>query len=161
MNRMRVGIGYDVHRLVGGRDLFIGGVRVPSDIGLYGHSDADVLLHAVIDALLGAAALGDIGTHFPNDDARWSGADSRDLLRRTREALEEAGYRVRNVDATVALEKPRLAPHVPRMRAAIAEDLHVDATCISVKATTGEGMGFIGRSEGAAAWATCSIEHLT
>ena len=154
---MRIGHGYDVHRLVAGRPLVLGGVTVPSDVGLDGHSDADVLTHAVIDALLGAAALGDIGSHFPDTDEEWRGADSLDLLRTVVGRLAEAGYAVGNVDATVVLQRPKLRPHVDAMRATLAAGLGVDAGRVSVKATTGEGMGFVGTGEGAAAHAVALI----
>jgi 2-C-methyl-D-erythritol 2,4-cyclodiphosphate synthase len=154
---MRIGHGYDVHRLVEGRPLVLGGVTVPSDVGLDGHSDADVLTHAVIDALLGAAALGDIGSHFPDTDERWRGADSLDLLRTVVGRLAEAGYAVGNVDATVVLERPKLRPYVDAMRETLAAGLGVDTGRVSVKATTGEGMGFVGTGEGAAAHAVALI----
>jgi len=155
---MRVGIGYDVHRFEAGRPLMLGGVLLPSDIGLQGHSDADVLIHSIIDAMLGAVALGDIGRHFPDTDERWRGADSRDLLRHTRSLLENAGYSVVNVDVSVSMESPRIASHVEAMRVAIASCLGIDTAFVSVKATTGEGMGFVGRREGVAAWAVCAVE---
>ena len=154
---MRIGHGYDVHRLVPGRPLVLGGVAVPSDVGLDGHSDADVLTHAVIDALLGAAALGDIGALFPDTDAEWAGADSLGLLRRVMGRVAAAGFAVGNVDATVVLQRPKLRPHVDAMRAALADALGVDAGRVSVKATTGEGMGFVGTGEGAAAHAVCLL----
>ena len=154
---MRIGHGYDVHRLVPGRPLILGGVTVPSERGLDGHSDADVLTHAVIDALLGAAALGDIGALFPDTDAEWAGADSIGLLRRVMERVAEAGYAVGNVDTTVVLQRPKLRPHVDAMRATLAGALGVDADRVSVKATTGEGMGFVGTGEGAAAYAVCLL----
>jgi 2-C-methyl-D-erythritol 2,4-cyclodiphosphate synthase len=153
-----IGFGYDVHRLVAGRPLIIGGVRVEHELGLEGHSDADVLTHAVIDALLGAAGLGDIGEHFPDTDERWRGADSIDLLRRTAELLAAEGLRVVNVDATVVLERPRLAPHRAAMRARLADALGLDERRVNVKATRGEGMGFVGRGEGATALAVASLE---
>jgi len=155
----RVGIGYDVHRFEDGRPLVLGGVRIPSERGLAGHSDADVLIHAIIDALLGAAALGDIGTHFPDSDERWRGADSRDLLAQAVLLVAGAGFRIVNVDTSVALELPRIAPHVSGMRTELAVLLEIDVSCVSVKATTGEGMGFVGRGEGAAAWAVCALER--
>lgn len=154
---MRIGHGYDVHRLVAGRPLVLGGVVVPSDVGLDGHSDADVLTHAVIDALLGAAALGDIGAHFPDTDERWRGADSLDLLRAVVGRLADAGFQVGNVDATVVLQRPKLREYVDAMRAVLAAGLGVDVGRVSVKATTGEGMGFVGTGEGAAAHAVALI----
>lgn len=154
---MRIGFGYDVHRLVEGRPLIIGGVDIPFEKGLDGHSDADVLLHAVADALLGAAALGDIGAHFPDTDERWAGIAGADLLGRVAGTLSQAGYRVHNVDATVVLERPRLQPYIPRMRAIVARCLSVDESAVSVKATTHEGMDAIGRGEGASAFAICTI----
>ena len=156
---MRIGHGYDVHRLVAGRPLVLGGVTVPSDLGLAGHSDADVLTHAIIDALLGAAALGDIGALFPDTDEAWRGADSLDLLRTVAQRLAAAGFRVGNVDATVVLERPKLRPHVEAMRAVLAAGLGVDVGRVSVKATTGEGMGFVGTGEGAAAHAVALVEE--
>ena len=155
--RMRIGHGYDVHRLVPGRPLVLGGVTVPSDVGLDGHSDADVLAHAVADALLGAAALGDIGLHFPDTDAAWKGADSIELLRVVTARVSAAGWRVGNVDATVVLERPKLRPHIDAMRARLARAMDVDASAVSVKATTGEKMGFVGTREGAAAHAVCLL----
>ena len=154
---MRIGFGYDVHRLVEGRLLVIGGIEIPFDKGLDGHSDADVLLHAVADALLGAAALGDIGAHFPDTDARWAGIAGADLLGSVAGKLSEAGYRAHNVDATVVLERPRLQPYIPRMRAVIARCLSVDEGAVSVKATTHEKMDAIGSGEGASAFAMCTI----
>ena len=156
---MRIGHGYDVHRLVAGRPLVLGGVVVPSDLGLAGHSDADVLTHAVIDALLGAAALGDIGAHFPDTDEAWRGADSLDLLRTVVERLGAAGFRISNVDATVVLERPKLRDHIDTMRAGLAAAMSVDVGRVSVKATTGEGMGFVGTGEGAAAHAVALVEE--
>ncbi len=156
---MRIGFGYDVHRLVHGRPLVIGGVRVPSERGLQGHSDADVLLHAVADAALGAAALGDIGRHFPDTDPRWKDADSADLLSSVAEKLRTEGYAVHNVDATVVLERPKLQPHVDEMRGVIARSLSVPVSAVSVKATTQEGMDAFGRGQGAAAFAVCLIER--
>jgi 2-C-methyl-D-erythritol 2,4-cyclodiphosphate synthase len=154
-----IGFGYDTHRLVAGRPLIIGGVRVEHDLGLEGHSDADVLTHAVIDAILGAAGLGDIGEHFPDTDERWRGADSIDLLRRAGELVAGAGLRVVNVDATVVLERPRLAPHRTAMRGRLAGALGLDERVVNVKATRGEGMGFVGRGEGATALAVVSLER--
>lgn len=153
----RVGIGYDIHRLVSGRRLVLGGVELAHERGLEGHSDADVLLHAVMDALLGAAALGDIGRHFPPGDPAYLGADSRVLLRQVAALLREAGYRTQNVDAMVVAQQPRLGPYIPEMRRMIAADLAVDVDCISIKATTNEGLGPEGREEGISATATASI----
>ncbi len=154
---IRVGFGYDVHPLVEGRRLVLGGVEIPHDRGLLGHSDADVLLHAITDALLGAAALGDIGSHFPDTDPRWKDADSRSLLRTASELLRDRGYLCRNIDATVVIEQPMLRPYVDEMRSNLADCLDIDLERISVKATRGEGMGFAGREEGAAAYAVCTI----
>lgn len=154
---MRVGFGYDVHRLKAGRPLILGGVELPHKTGLQGHSDADVLLHAIADALLGAAALGDIGTHFPDTDDAWDGADSLDLLGRTGELVRNAGFAVRNLDATVVIEQPRLRPHIDAMRANIAEALDLRLGHVSVKATTSEGLGFVGAQDGAAAYAICAL----
>jgi 2-C-methyl-D-erythritol 2,4-cyclodiphosphate synthase len=154
---MRIGIGYDVHRLVDDRPLVVGGVTIPHDQGLAGHSDADVLLHAVADALLGAAALGDLGAHFPDTDAEWEGADSRTLLDEVVSAVRAAGYRPHNVDATVVLERPKLRPHIVDMRDNIAAALGLEMTAVSVQATTHEGLGALGAEEGAAAHAVCTI----
>lgn len=154
---MRIGIGYDVHRLVEGRPLILGGVTIPHDRGLDGHSDADVLLHAIGDAVLGAAALGDIGAHFPDTDAEWKGADSQELLRRVAAAVSEAGYTPHNVDATVVLERPKLQPHIADMRANVAAALDLKTDAVSVKATTNEGLGPVGREEGAVAHAVCTV----
>ena len=154
---MRIGHGYDVHRLVPGRPLILGGVTVPSDVGLDGHSDADVLTHAVIDALLGAAGLGDIGALFPDTDPAFRGADSIGLLDAVVGRVEAAGYAIGNVDATVVLQRPKLRPHVDAMRARLADTLRVALDAVSVKATTGEGMGFVGAGEGAAAHAVCLL----
>ena len=157
---MRIGHGYDVHRLTEGRDLILGGVKIEHSLGLLGHSDADVLLHAVSDALLGAAALGDIGKHFPDTDPRYAGADSRVLLREVVRLIGEAGYRVGNVDATVLAQRPKLAPHIQKMRENIAADLGVEVGRVSVKATTEEHLGFTGREEGIAAHAVCLLEEM-
>lgn len=148
MPRMRVGQGYDVHALVSGRPLILGGVEIPHTMGLAGHSDADALLHAATDAVLGAAGLGDIGWMFPDTDPQWKGADSRDLLRRAMARVRDAGWEVVNLDATVHAQAPKLAPHVPAMAANIAADLGLDASCVNIKAKTGEGLGFVGRREG-------------
>ena len=154
----RVGQGFDVHRLVEGRRLVVGGVEIPHPKGLLGHSDADVLLHAICDALLGAAALGDIGRHFPDSDARYQGIDSRELLRHVAALLAERRFEVVNVDATIVAQAPRMAPHIPQMVANIAADLGVGAGQVNVKATTTEKLGFTGRGEGIAAQAICAIE---
>jgi 2-C-methyl-D-erythritol 2,4-cyclodiphosphate synthase len=153
----RVGQGYDLHALVPGRKLVIGGVAIPSATGLLGHSDADVLLHAITDALLGAAALGDIGRHFPDTDPRFSGADSRVLLREACRRVREAGYSVGNVDATVIAQAPKMAPHIPGMVANIAEDLGITPGQVNVKAKTNEKLGYLGREEGIAAEAVVLI----
>jgi 2-C-methyl-D-erythritol 2,4-cyclodiphosphate synthase len=155
---IRIGHGFDVHALVAGRRCVIGGVDIPHDKGLEGHSDADVLLHAICDALLGAAALGDIGKHFPNTDARYQGIDSRQLLRHVAGLLKQQGYAVVNVDATVIAEAPKLAPHITQMCSHIAADLSVVVDRVNVKATTSERLGFTGRGEGIAAEAVCLIE---
>ena len=151
MRLPRIGHGYDVHRLVEGRPLILGGVEIPYDLGLLGHSDADVALHALMDALLGAAALGDIGKLFPDSDERWRGADSRALLRMVAVRLRGAGYMVGNVDVTILAQRPKLAPYIQRMRENIAVDLDMPVDQVSVKATTEEGLGFTGRGEGIAA----------
>lgn len=155
---IRVGQGYDVHPLVSGRKLVLGGVTIPHAKGLDGHSDADALIHAVCDACLGAAALGDIGKHFPDSDGQYRNIDSRELLRRVREAVDQAGWRVGNVDATLIAQAPRLAPHIPAMAANIALDLEIDASAVNIKATTTERLGFIGREEGIAAQAVVLLE---
>lgn len=160
MTKLRVGHGYDVHRLTEGRALILGGVTVPFDRGLLGHSDADVLTHAVMDALLGAAALGDIGQLFPDSDAAYAGADSIALLRRVTALLREHGWQVGNVDATVVAQAPRLAPYIPEMRRRLAEAMGLDVDCVSVKATTEERLGFTGSGEGMAAHAVALIERL-
>ena len=157
MMTARVGIGYDVHQLVEDRQIIIGGVEIPHSRGLDGHSDADVLLHAICDALLGAAALGDIGMHFPDTDVRWKGISSRILLRKVNEAVSNAGYELLNIDATVALEYPKLRPYIDHMRQIIAEDLGVGIDRISVKATTSEKLGMVGREEAVVAWAVCML----
>lgn len=150
---MRIGHGYDVHQLVNGRDLILGGVKIPHPKGLLGHSDADVLLHAICDACLGAAALGDIGQHFPDSDPRYKNIDSRELLRHVEALLDERGWRVENVDSTVTAQAPKLMAHFPAMIANIAADLGVEADCVNVKATTTEKLGFAGREEGISAHA--------
>ena len=157
MNDIRVGHGFDVHAFAENRRLIIGGVDIPYDLGLAGHSDADVLLHAICDALLGAAGLGDIGRHFPDTDMAFAGIDSRILLRRVAEQLRERGWRVGNVDATIIAQAPKMAPHIARMTAHIADDLGTALDRVNVKATTTERLGFTGRSEGIAAEAVCLI----
>ncbi len=155
---MRIGHGYDVHRLVSGRPLIIGGAEIPYEKGLDGHSDADVLLHAVCDALLGAAALGDIGRHFPDSDDRYKGINSRILLKDTVSLLKEKGARIVNIDATVIAQKPKLAPYIEKMTENISSDCGIPATSVNVKATTEEGLGFTGSLEGICAHAVCLIE---
>ena len=154
---MRIGQGFDVHALVAGRRLVIGGVEIPHDRGLAGHSDADVLIHAVCDALLGAAGLGDIGTHFPDTDARYAGIDSRRLLREVAGLVRARDFRIANVDATIIAQAPRMAPHIPGMRANLAADLGIDPGAVNVKAKTTERLGFTGRVEGIAAEAVALL----
>ena len=155
---MRIGMGYDVHRLVPERDLILGGVKIDYELGLLGHSDADVLLHAVMDALLGAAALGDIGKHVPATDPRYKGADSIRLLEAVRELVKKEGYSVGNVDATIIAQQPKMRPHIERMRENIAKALETPVSRINVKATTEEGLGFTGNGEGISAQAVCLLE---
>ena len=157
---IRIGQGGDIHALVGGRKLIIGGVEIPHETGLLGHSDADVLVHAIIDALLGAAGLGDIGRHFPDSDERYRGADSRVLLRATREMLVQAGWRIVNVDATINAQRPKMAPYIPQMCVHIAANLQVSEDCVNVKAKTAEGLGFVGREEGISSEAVVLIESI-
>ena len=157
---MRIGHGYDVHRLVEGRKLILGGVEIPFAKGLDGHSDADVLVHAVMDALLGAAALGDIGKLFPDNDDAYLGADSVELLKKVRDVLQEHGWKPGNLDATVIAQRPKLAPYIDTMRKRIADALETDAENVSVKATTEERLGFTGSGEGIAAHAVCLIERV-
>lgn len=154
---MRIGHGYDVHRLAEGRKLILGGVEIPYEKGLLGHSDADVLLHALADSLLGAAAMGDIGQHFPDSDERYRGADSRVLLRAVVSMLCERGYKIGNVDCTILAQRPKLAGYIPQMRENIAADLLIPVNCVSVKATTEEGLGFTGDGSGMAAHAVALI----
>ena len=154
----RFGMGYDVHRLVAGRKLILGGVEIPWEKGLLGHSDADVLLHAIADALLGAAALGDIGKHFPDTDDKFKGADSRKLLAEVARLVREKGYTVGNVDATIVAQAPKLAPHIEKMAENIARVLGVERDCVNVKATTEERLGFTGSGEGMSAYAVAGIE---
>lgn len=154
---MRIGMGYDVHRLTQDRDLIIGGVNIPFELGLLGHSDADVLLHAVMDALLGAAAMGDIGKHFPDTDPAYKGASSLKLLQRVGEMLEEEGYLIENIDAVIIAQAPKMRPYIDTMRANIAKALQVEPGQVNVKATTEEGLGFTGSGEGISAQAVCII----
>ncbi len=156
---MRIGHGYDVHRLVEGRALILGGVNIPYELGLDGHSDADVLLHAVMDALLGAAGLRDIGYHFPDTDMRYKGADSLELLRCVADKLRSAGYRVSNVDVTMIAQQPKLKPHIPQMMENIAKALEIGVDRVNVKATTEEHLGFTGTMEGMACHAVCLLEE--
>ena len=156
---MRIGHGYDVHRLVEGRDLILGGVKINFELGLLGHSDADVLLHAVSDALLGAAGLGDIGRHFPDTDPQYKGADSRVLLRHVVKLVNESGYRISNVDVTMIAQKPKLKDHIPQMVKNIAADLGIAENRVNVKATTEEKLGFTGSMEGLRCHAVCLLEE--
>lgn len=158
---VRVGFGYDVHRLAEGREFWLGGIRIQHAVGALGHSDADVLLHAVCDALLGAIALGDIGRHFPDTDATWKGADSKELLKAVVNMLIERGWSVGNVDCTLVLERPKIMPHVAAMRAAMAPLLKVEEDAVSIKATTNEKMGFVGREEGVCAYAVVIVQRLS
>ena len=158
---MRVGLGYDVHKLVEGRDLIIGGVNIPHEKGLLGHSDADVLLHAISDALLGAAALGDIGKHFPDTDPKYKGADSLKLLEHVGQLMEENLYIIENIDATIIAQRPKMAPHIQTMRENIAGALGLEVDQVNVKATTEEGLGFTGTGEGISSQAVCLIEKMT
>jgi len=155
---MRIGMGIDVHEFVSGRKLIVGGVEIPHTMGLKGHSDADVLLHAISDALLGAAALGDIGKHFPDTSPEFKDIDSMILLRHVGKLLDGEGYRIENIDSMLLMERPKIAPHVTAMRQNIADCLKIDVSRVSVKATTNEKLGYIGREEGAAAHAVCLIE---
>lgn len=157
---MRIGMGYDVHRLMEGRDLILGGVKIPYEKGLLGHSDADVLLHAVMDALLGAAALGDIGKHFPDTDSAYEGASSMRLLEHVGKLLEERLYVVENIDATIIAQRPKMAPHIEEMRRNIAAALHLELDQVNVKATTEEGLGFTGTGEGISAQAVACLDSI-
>jgi len=157
---MRIGHGYDVHRLVSGRNLILGGVDINYELGLLGHSDADVLVHAIMDAMLGALALGDIGQHFPDNDEKYSGADSIELLKKVGELVKDKGYTVVNIDSTVLCQRPKLKPYIQDMRAVIAAALNIDADAVSVKATTEEGLGFTGNGEGIAAHAVCLLDKM-
>lgn len=154
---MRVGMGYDVHKLVENRKLIIGGVDIPHEKGLLGHSDADVLLHAIMDAMLGAAALGDIGKHFPDTEEAYRGADSRRLLREVKKLIEAEGYQVGNLDATIVAQAPKMRPFIAQMEENIAEDLQIEKSRINVKATTEEGLGFTGSREGISSFAICML----
>jgi len=156
---LRFGIGYDVHRLVEGREMILGGVAIPYEKGLEGHSDADVLIHAIMDALLGAAALGDIGRHFPDSDPRYKGISSLLLLKRVQESVREAGFKINNIDSIIVAQKPKLAPFINQMGSNIAEALMVPEGLVNVKATTTEGLGFTGTGEGIAAHAIASLEE--
>lgn len=158
---MRVGLGYDVHKLVEGRDLILGGVAIPYEKGLLGHSDADVLVHAIMDALLGAAALGDIGKHFPDTDPAYKGADSLKLLEHVGTLLDEHLYVIENIDATIIAQRPKMAPHIPTMRENVARVLGIDVEQVNIKATTEEGLGFTGQGEGISSQAICAIEKMT
>lgn len=157
---MRIGMGYDVHKLTEGRDLILGGVKIPYEKGLLGHSDADVLLHAVMDALLGAAALGDIGKHFPDTDPAYEGASSMRLLEHVGKLLEERLYVVENIDATIIAQRPKMAPHIEKMRRNIAAALHLELDQVNVKATTEEGLGFTGTGEGISAQAVACLDFI-
>lgn len=154
---MRIGLGYDVHKLVEGRPLIIGGVNVPHEKGLLGHSDADVLIHAIMDGMLGALALGDIGKYFPDDDEKYKGADSMKLLQCVNELIEEKGYKINNIDSIIIAQSPKMAPHIEQMRKNIANILNTDIENISVKATTEEGLGFTGKKEGIASQSICLL----
>ena len=154
---MRVGMGYDVHKLVEGRDLILGGVKIPHTLGLLGHSDADVLLHAIMDALLGAAALGDIGKHFPDTDPKYKGISSIKLLEHVADLISEKGYVVENIDATIIAQKPKMRPYIEEMGQNIAAALHIDVSQINVKATTEEGLGFTGMEQGISSQAICAL----
>lgn len=157
---MRVGMGYDVHRLTEGRDLILGGVKISYEKGLLGHSDADVLVHAVMDALLGAAALGDIGKHFPDTDPKYKGISSIELLKHVGELIEEELYVIGNIDATIIAQRPKMAPHIGQMRANVAKTLHLDISQVNIKATTEEGLGFTGTGEGISAQAVACLDRI-
>lgn len=157
---MRIGMGYDVHRLTEGRDLILGGVKIPYEKGLLGHSDADVLLHAIMDALLGAAALGDIGKHFPDTDSKYKGISSIKLLEHVGKLIDEKLYVIGNIDATIIAQKPKMAPHIQKMRENVAEALHIDIDQVNIKATTEEGLGFTGSGEGISSQAVAALETI-
>jgi len=156
---MKIGFGYDVHQLVKGRELILGGVHIPNEKGLLGHSDADALIHAIIDSLLGAANLGDIGMHFPDTDQAYKNISSIILLKKTKHLLQESGYKIVNIDSTIVLEKPKLAPYLPEMKEIIAAKLDIESAKISIKATREEGMGFVGNGDGIKVFAVCLIEE--
>jgi len=158
MSKIRIGMGYDVHQLVSNRDLWLGGIRVPHTFGLLGHSDADVLIHAICDAILGAANMRDIGYHFPDTSPEFKGADSKVLLRRVIELIGQRGYRVGNIDATICAERPKINPHIPAMQQCLSQVMGVDIDAVSIKATTTEMLGFTGREEGISAYAVALIE---
>jgi 2-C-methyl-D-erythritol 2,4-cyclodiphosphate synthase len=158
--KIRVGFGYDVHKLIENRDLWLGGIRIPHTVGLLGHSDADVLIHAICDALLGAANLRDIGYHFPDNSDSFKGIDSKILLKETMKLVREKGYELSNIDATIAAEKPKINPFIPEMKETLAAVIGTDVDDISIKATTTEKLGFVGRQEGMAAYATVLIQSL-
>ncbi len=160
IEKMRVGMGYDVHRLVEGRDLIVGGVKIPHTLGLLGHSDADVLLHAIMDALLGAAGLGDIGKHFPDTDEKYRGISSVKLLAHVRGLIEGAGYVVENIDATIIAQGPKMRPHIAQMEQNIADALGINTDQVNIKATTEEGLGFTGREEGISSQAICALTSI-
>ena len=157
---MRVGMGYDVHKLVEGRDLILGGVTVPHTLGLLGHSDADVLVHAIMDALLGAAALGDIGKHFPDNDEQYKDISSIILLEHVGKLLKDNNYTIGNIDATIIAQRPKMAPHIPQMVKNVAETLHIDESQVNIKATTEEGLGFTGTGEGISSQAICLLTDI-
>ncbi len=157
---MRIGMGYDVHRLTEGRKLIIGGVDIPYEKGLLGHSDADVLLHAIMDALLGAAALGDIGKHFPDSDEKYKGISSVDLLSHVGGMIEKEGYAISNIDATIIAQAPKMRPYIDEMRKVVADTLNIDVSCVNIKATTEEGLGFTGSGEGISSQAVCLLESV-
>ena len=156
---MRVGLGYDVHQITSNRELWIGGIKLDADFGLLGHSDADVLIHAICDALLGAACLRDIGYHFPDTDPRYSGIDSKELLAKVVALINEHGYTIGNVDSTVCCERPKLNPHIPDMQQCLAKIMQIPVNCVSIKATTTEKLGFTGRGEGISAIAIAAIDN--
>ena len=158
---MRVGMGYDVHRLTENRDLILGGVKIPYEKGLLGHSDADVLLHAIMDALLGAAAMGDIGKHFPDTDPAYEGASSMKLLEHVGKLLEEENYQIINIDATIIAQRPKMAPHIPQMVENVARVLKLEKNQVNIKATTEEGLGFTGTGEGISSQAICALMPIT